>query len=221
MKNVLSVQPGYKIALVLLVMIAMLLSGILLERHFFRQVDTASTALYEDRLMPATFVYQLADYIHQRHRLAEAVYLKQQPVPTALQADQMEAYRLKMDSVVVAFRHTYLVQDESASLKRLVAGLGAYAKAERQMLADPVRPENLDRLEQHLDAIRAELLQLSSIQTTVGKELLIDTENVVANAYALNQLQIVLLIVCCFVAQLLILSIKAVRSPIRQQPNLN
>lgn len=213
-----SLQHKYKIALLLLVMIVTLLSGILIERNFFQRVDTTSTALYEDRLLPAVFVYKLTDYIHQRYRLAEKIHLTQPAAPTPEQVARLARYREEMDTLLVAFQHTYLVQDESASLQRLVAELDSYAAAEQRLLATPA---HFDRLEQQLDAIRGELFQLSRIQTTEGKELLSDTEHVVARAYILGNFQIAILIVCCLIAQVLVLSSKVVRSPIAQQASLN
>jgi hypothetical protein len=196
--------------------------GVLLERHYFKQVDSASTALYEDRLMPATFVYQLSDYIHQRHRTAEKIHLIQRAAPTGRQAAALAKYRRQMDSIVLAFEKTYLVQDESASLARLNRGLTAYDATERRLLAAPASAEYFNRLEGHLDAIRSELLQLSSIQTSVGRDLLTDSERAVASANAIGKFEIGILIACCLVVQILVLSTKVVRSPIVQQnPNLN
>jgi hypothetical protein len=202
-------------------MIGTLLSGILLERYFFQRVDSTSTALYEDRLLPAVFVYELTDHIHQRYRLAEKVHLTQQSIPTTDQIEQLTYYRQQMDALVVAFQHTYLIQDESTSLQHLTAELDRYGTVEKQLLYPPADPHRFDRLEQQLDAIRAELLHLSNIQTTVGKELLSDTESIIANAYALGQLQITVLIFCCLIALILVLSSKVVRSPIVQQGSLN
>ena len=213
-----SLQHKYKIALLLLVMIVTLLSGILIERNFFQRVDTSSTALYEDRLLPAVFVYKLTDHIHQRYRLAEKIHLTQPAPPTPEQVALLARYREGMDTLLEAFQHTYLVQDESASLQRLVTELDTYAAAEQQLLATPA---NFDRLEQQLDAIRGELFQLSQIQTAEGKELMSDTEHVVARAYALGNFQIAILIICCLIAQVLVLSSKVVRSPIAQQASSN
>jgi hypothetical protein len=216
-----ALQSKYKIALVLFVMIVTLLCGILLERHFFQRVDSTSTALYEDRLLPSAFVYHLTDFIHQRHRTAETIHLVQRAVPTEQQLAELAQYRHQTDSILVAFQHTFLVQDESASLDRLGHELAAYATVERQLLSAPASAESFARLESHLDAIRAELLQLSAIQTTVGKELVADTESVVARAHFLSNFEVGIVIVCCLIAQVLVLSSKVVRSPIVQRPNLN
>lgn len=221
MHSLFSLQSKYKIALVLFVMIVTLLCGILLERHFFQRVDSTSTALYEDRLLPSVFVYQLTDFIHQRHRAAETIHLIQRAEPTDRQRSELAQYRHQMDSILTAFQHTYLVQDESTSLDRLDRQMAAYAEVERQLLADPASAEYFARLEGHLDAIRTELLQLSSIQTIVGKELVADTESVVARAHFLSNFEVIVVIVCCLIAQVLVLSSKVVRSPIVQRPNLN
>jgi hypothetical protein len=126
-----------------------------------------------------------------------------------------------MDAIVAAFQHTFLVQDESALLGRLTEQLATYAAVERQLLRTPASAESFVRLESHLNAIRAELLELSAIQTTVGKALVADTESVVARAYFLSNFEVVIVILCCLIAQVLVLSSKVVRSPIAQRPNLN
>jgi hypothetical protein len=221
MKSKLSLPAKYKAALVLLLMIMMLLGGILLERHFFREIDSASTALFEDRLMPSTFVYHLTDFIHQRHRVVEKTILIPSSQPSSSTIAEINAYRQQMDSIMVAFQSTFLVQDEVTSLERLKIALKKYGDVEQQLLATPATTKSVQDLELHLDAIRTELFMLSNIQTTVGQELLTDSGHVVASAYALNKFQISILIVCCLIAQVFILRSKIVRSPIPQQPNLN
>lgn len=221
LKSAFAIQPKLRMALVLLLMITLLLSGILIERHYLQKVDHTSTTLYEDRLMPATFVYQLTDRIHQRYREAENMILRAQSTPTTRQAIALQQYQQQMEAIMVAFEQTYLVTDESASLKRLQSAMAEYSKAESQFLQNPTAPNNIQLLDRHLDAIRDELLQLSSIQTVVGKELLSRSESTVAQAYALNNLEISLLVLGCLVAQLLILSSKSLRSPIAQKAHLN
>lgn len=221
MKSSFPIPAKYKAALVLLLMIMMLLGGILLERHFFQKVNSASTALFEDRLMPSTFVYHLTDFIHQRHRVVEKTIITQSLKPVSSPIDQINTYRHKMDSIMVAFQSTFLVQDEITSLERLKTELKIYGEVEQQLLATPATTKSIEDLELHLDAIRTELFMLSNIQTTVGQELLTDSSHVVASAYALNKFQISILIVCCLIAQVFILSAKIVRSPISQNPNLN
>lgn len=215
------IHTKYKAAFVLLLMITMLFGGILLERHFFQRINTASTALFEDRLMPSTFVFHLTDFIHQRHRVVEKAILTQSLEQRSPSIEQINTYRQQMDSIVVAFQSTFLVQDEQTSLERLTRALKFYETAEQQLLATPTTDKNIANLELHLDAIRTELLNLSNIQMTVGKELLTDSGHVVASAYALNKFQISILIICCLIAQVFILSSKIVRSPIAQKPNLN
>lgn len=220
-KSAYAIKPKLKVALVLLLMITFLLGGILIERHYFQRVDRTSTALYEDRLMPSTFVYQLTDRIHQRYREAENIVISGQTTPSSTQQSTLKAYQQQMDSIIVAFELTFLVKDESASLERLKAAMLKYQQVENQFLHYSTSPKTIQQLDRHLDDIRAELLQLSSIQTTVGKELLTSTESTVAQAYALGQLEISILIICCLVAQVLVLSSKSVRSPIAQKPHLN
>ncbi|HKK74504.1 MAG TPA: MCP four helix bundle domain-containing protein [Saprospiraceae bacterium] len=220
-KSAFAIKPKQKVALVLLLMITFLLGGILIERYYFQQVDRTSTALYEDRLMPSTFVYQLTDRIHQRYRQAENIVLSGQTQPTKTQQSILEAYQQQMDSIIMAFELTYLVKDESASLERLKTAMAKYQQVESQFLYHSASSKTIQQLDRHLDDIRAELLQLSSIQTTVGKELLTSTESTVAQAYALSKLEISILIICCLAAQVLVLSSKSVRSPIAQKPHLN
>ncbi|WP_367391405.1 MCP four helix bundle domain-containing protein [Lewinella sp. LCG006] len=221
MKSKFFLPAKYKAAIVLLLMITMLLGGILLERHFFQKINSASTALFEDRLMPSTFVYHLTDFIHQRHRVVEKTILIPSSKPTAPTIDEISTYRQQMDSIMVAFQSTFLVKEEMMSLERLKTALKTYENVEQQLLSTPATDKNIKDLEFHLDAIRTELFMLSNIQTTVGKELLTDSDHVVATAYALNKFQISILIICCLIAQVFILRSKIVRSPIPQQPNLN
>ena len=46
--------------------------------------------------------------------------------PTAPAIDEINAYRQKMDSIMVAFQHTFLVKEEASSLERFKISLKKY-----------------------------------------------------------------------------------------------
>lgn len=219
MKALFSIRPKYKIALSLLTLIVILLCGVLVERSFFSRVKEASNSIYNDRLMPSTAVYHIADHITQRRFTIEAYVLQ---YPKAMEETRLELalHRQQTDSIVAAFEETYLVQKESESLEIMKKYLEDYKNIEQQLLVTG-NPLDLKANLRAYNNIREELKQLSQIQTNVGQDLLDETESIASNAVMLSQLQIVALILTCLIAHAFILASRAISSPLKQRHNLN
>lgn len=219
MKVLLAIRPKYKVAWSLLMLIIILLCGVLAERSFFSRVNEASTSIYNDRLVPSTAVYHLSDHITQRRFLAEA-YVQKTSVTSADVQQQLSFHQQQMDSIITAFEETYLVKNESKSLKMLKAHLQHYSELEKDLLVAGGM-QKFKAVHTTYDKIREELMELSEIQTRVGQKLLDETHSITSNAGVVSQLQVAVLIIICFVLQAFILATKAISPPIQQRHNLN
>lgn len=219
MKTIFSVRPKYEMALSLLVLVIILLCGVLLERSFFSRVNEASTSIYNDRLVPSAAVYHLSDHITQRFFIADE-YLKNYPLKSHEVTRQLSFHEQQMDSIILEFKETYLINSESKSLEVLKDHLDHYKAVEKELLTTG-NPSKLQVTHQLYRNIREELLKLSQIQTRVGKELLEETQTITSNAGMISYIQVVALIITCLVIQAFILASKAINSPIKQRHRLN
>ncbi|MDZ7848600.1 MAG: MCP four helix bundle domain-containing protein [Owenweeksia sp.] len=215
MKALFALRSKHKLALGILMMVVLLLCGVLAERSFLSRVNETSSSIYNDRLLPATFVYQLSDHLSQRRFLMAG----KQPAKANLAAE-LHTHRQAMDSLVQAFEKTYLVNDESLSLRHLKSHLQNYNRMERKLLAAANSPNQQPLYEQY-GKIREELQELSAIQASVGQQLFQKTENLTSDAGVVSQLQVAMLILACLLAQVFIMASKAISSPVKQRHQWN
>lgn len=223
MKTLISIKPKYKLALVLLIMASLILAGLLMERKYFKNVNTSSASIYNDRLIPAIAIFHLSDHLTQRRLLLEQ-QINNKPVSAQLQST-LSGHSLAMDSIVRAFEETYLVKAEFKSLEMLKQYLGEYRQTEKLLLQNPRQDLGSEKIHQQLQTdfenIRSELIELSAIQNLVGKELMADTRHTVAQAHNISDFQIAILLITCIIAQMLIIASKAITPTIRQKYKLN
>lgn len=223
MKTLISIKPKYKLALVLLVMASLILAGLLMERKYFKNVNTSSASIYNDRLIPAIAIFHLSDHLTQRRLLVEE-QIGKGPLPEHLQT-YLSDHSLAMDSILRAFEETYLVKAEFNSLELLKQYLDEYNQTEQLLLQnhrESIGSEKIhNQLQKDFENIRSELIELSAIQNLVGKELMADTKHTVAQAHNISDFQIAVLLITCIIAQMLIIASKAITPSVRQKYELN
>jgi hypothetical protein len=213
MNNLYSIRPKSKVAITLLSMVVLMLCGVLAERYIFSRIKEASTSIVKDRLIPSTAIYHLSDHFTQRKlALADTTY-KAGPL-----RQHLHWHRAKEDSIIEAFEKTYLVEDEALSLGELKAHLSQYNQLEQQFLNGASTAEQLNS---EYNLMREELLELSNIQTRVGQKLQTENERLTSNADVISQILVIVIIVCCLVAQGFVLASKSIIPSIKQKHNLN
>ncbi|WP_417592823.1 MCP four helix bundle domain-containing protein [Owenweeksia hongkongensis] len=222
MKSFFAVQSKFKIAFVLLVMVTIILGAALLERKFFTDVHISSASIYNDRLIPATALFHIGDNCYQKKLIIEDLFDTSSPLSDDSKKE-IQHYSDANDSIILAFENTYLTEKEDKTLQRLKANIIEYNSLEQNILSSwPIhQSQNLYKLENSFEKIRAELRNLSIIQTQVGSNLLKESKNKVNRAHLITNFQIGAALFICIICQILILTSKSIQSPIKQRHNLN
>ncbi len=188
-----------KAAAVLLVIMATILAGNLYERRNFNTLDKSISSIYQDRLMPATYIYELSNHMY-RKRLLQEHY-------TEYNNEQLQAKTMKHDaainSILADYEKTYLTEEESRHWQALKNALYNYHIQYDIALAN-IRKEipglNNQQLEYNFNRAMAELDALSKIQAGVGRTIEKDSHAIVTGsmlpAYFENSLLVVLGIIC-------------------------
>lgn len=222
MKISLNLKPKYKMALTLLIMVSLILGGILIERQCIKDINYSTSSIYKDRLLPATAIFHLSDHLTQRRFILED-YVEDEKKTPGVYAE-LTAHSTSMDSIITAFEMTYLVHLENESLNALKENLSKYDLAEaRVLLQYSANKSNRDfeQLLSNFSSIRSELIELSAIQTSVGKELMSSNAQSISQAQLVSNFQVAILLILCLIAQIFIIASKAIVSPIKQKHNLN
>ncbi len=219
MKSLYPIRSKTKVAITLLSMIILLLCGVLVERHFFSQVNKGSASIYNDRLIPSTAIYHLSDHIAQRRLILLSV-TQAGAADIGKIRQQLSYHQQQEDSIITAFEQTYLVEDESISLEHLKANLGVYNQMESNMLHTTSEGDGPELASQY-QKLRDELMKLSNIQTRVGQKIHNENERLTSNADVVSQLLVVVLIITCLIAQAFVLASKSIIPKVRQKHNWN
>lgn len=222
MKSFFSIRAKFKVALLLLGIVTIILLAALLERKFFNDVHTSSASIYNDRLIPATAIFHISDNIYQQQSLYEMI--SDQPDETAVPflVSKLKSIQEDNDSIITAFRQTYLTPTEEEFLDKLSHDLNDYYHLKTEMLGSNSHSKaHQDLVKASFEQIRIDLHKLSGIQTLVGKELLNSSKKNVARAHLITNLQIVAAIILSVICQILILTSQSVKSPIKQKHELN
>ena len=69
-----SIQPKMKIALFLAAICVIVLDTIFWERSNLSHLNASFSSIYEDRLLPATYVFHLTDHLYQKRLVLESYF---------------------------------------------------------------------------------------------------------------------------------------------------
>lgn len=172
------------------VLLVAVLVNNLWERSNVQDLDRSFSSIYDDRLIPATYIFKLTDHLYRKRLLwADA----ERPD----QAEKVRAELIKhdaaIDSLVKGFEATYLVEAESKALQELETRLATGQKLEAQWLARS-SPELRSAMTEEFDQALIQLDQLSQIQEHVGKDLKKGSRSLLASSLSAYQFEISLMI---------------------------
>lgn len=222
MKSFFSIRAKFKVALLLLGIVTIILLAALFERKFFNDVHTSSASIYNDRLIPATAIFHISDNIYQQQSLYEMISDQPDETTVPFLVSKLKSIKEDNDSIISAFRQTYLTPTEEEFLDKLSHDLNDYYHLKTEMLGyNSNSKAHQDLVKASFEQIRIDLHKLSGIQTLVGKELLNSSKNNVARVHLITNLQIVAAIILSVICQILILTSQSVKSPIKQKHELN
>lgn len=213
----LAVQSKYKVALILFGMTLCLMGGIFLERYWIGRSSDVNTSIYKDRLIPSHSVLLLYDHLNLRYHYTQAARF--QSDIGIMDRQYVQSLAAESDSIITAFKNTYLVTEENAYLTQLVEDLKTYSQLESDYLAGDI--SDMAELSAAYRQVRSTLLELGVIQASVGEDLWSESESIQNQSEWVIQALVVLLISLFIIIQMLILSSKSAHSPISQNYPLN
>ncbi len=199
MKWAFIIKYKLKAAAVLLAIMTTILLGNLYERHNFNTLDKSISSIYQDRLMPATYIYELSNHLYEKRLLQEhsAEYTS-----THLQ-EEVLLHDAAINSLLQDYEKTYLTDEESKYWSELKHSLHNYNKQYNIALANTRNEKpalNSVQLNSYFNEMMTELDALSKIQAGIGHSIEKDSHAIVAGsiipAYLENSLLIVLGIIC-------------------------
>jgi len=215
MKWAFAIQRKIRLAIVLAVMMLFIIVFSLIESYNISRISKSFNSIYEDRLIPAVDLYAISNHIHSKQ--SELVtYLFTPKLSTEQIRRSLQQTNASLDSLISKYGKTYLVAEENNHLQKLKKNLKNFQRDEQMIVNTAVLDKEVAR-ELYLnnalplyDQLNAELMQLTHLQTQVGKELLSESLRSQASSNFITQLQLAVTIILGLIIMVLVITGKQV-----------
>jgi len=201
---------GEKKRLVLFLLIILLFS--LLSNYFSRQsydrLDRNMSSIYQDRLMPSSYLFRLNDHLYQKKLLLQD--LSDQPAITAA----LDSHNHDINGIIEAYSATYLTANEEEYWTDFKSSLEKYNRAENDILAASGNNADADRmLNAGFIQALSSLNQLNELQAAEGLKLQDDSRSLLQSTVLRAYLEVSLLFILGIVALWMLTSYERVVYP--------
>jgi len=201
MKWAYGVKDKVKAAAVLAVIMCIILLTSFSERRGFTSLGRSVSSIYEDRLLPSTYIFGITDHLY-RKRLLHSQYLHGENLQAATAIQQ---HNTAIATLMASYEATYLTPEEIAQWGNFKNHLTQYTRYEAGSLANLAALHSTG--EQEFDRLMASLNALSRIQVGEGSHLRTTSAAIVGSSAVLSDVQITLLIILGIFA-LILLSVR-------------
>lgn len=228
MKDLYSIKPKKRKRLILLLsaFFALLLITEFIEKRSLKSIDQDFSSLYQDRLLPASQIYELSEILHEKRMLFEDIKDNGE-YNAAFNLNEIKTYNSKMDQVLQDYSQTYLVEREEVYFEDFQKHYKEYLVLENTILEN-LREEDFTtasylinkNANDYFKVLNLDLHNIASIQPEVGQQLMAHYKSSSGITSLLYYFKIALtILIGVFVLRLLGLE-KLLRQP-KQQFELN
>lgn len=169
MKRFFQIKTKFKVCCVFIVIIVLVLLNNLRERKSINRLNNSISSIYQDRLLPATYLYGIANHLYEQRLMGD------------------NGHAEAIDSLVTVYETTYLTPDEKKQWSSFKEHLAAYRN-------EASAGDSAAMMQQfHLTV--SNLNALNSIQIGEGQNLQKDSKSIVSGSALSSQLEVTLLVV--------------------------
>ncbi len=209
-KWVLSTYSKLKMAFVLVLLALLLFVANIFEKEQMEQMDQSFLSIYEDRLVPATSIFEIRESLYRKRELLKECLQPSNTQPAILQAG-IDSCNRDMHQLLTAYKKTYFLENETTVLQNFESDLQAYDRLEQAIL-EQISRGNMPQAQQiyerdavpHFKTAVLKVAELNHIQSEIGKEMLSHSKKSMASFLLLSDLETALIIIFLFIAQILI-----------------
>lgn len=204
MRLAFSVKQKIRIAALLFAVMTCSILIRFLEDQSVKSMNESFVSMYNDRLIPATDLFYIAENANaKKSLLEEALYSSEQPSGDQMSlTERLKSFNATIDSLMRKYRKTLLVKQEKAKLIELQQRLSDNVQAENNILM-LLKSRNLasarklyeNKGRASADLAIQKLSELMAIQKQVGQELIKDSAFMVSGSKIYSALQVALAIV--------------------------
>ncbi|MBE7639942.1 hypothetical protein GUB10_06325 [Salegentibacter sp. BLCTC] len=180
MKDLYSIKPKKRKRLILILSIffALLLITEFIEKQSLKSIDQDFSSLYQDRLLPASQMYELSRILHEKRMFFENIEDGGDFV-AKLNLEEIEAYNARINQLLEEYGNTYLVDREAIYFEEFNKHYQEYLILENTILKNLQENDyNTARYlikkntNEYFKILDLDLHNMARIQPEVGEELL-------------------------------------------------
>ncbi|MDQ0638621.1 hypothetical protein QF042_002186 [Pedobacter sp. W3I1] len=198
MKFAFSLKNKLKIAFLLFCIMCCTLLIRFLEDKSVEKINESFISMYNDRLVPATDLYFIAENLYYKNEILQEALLGNGVVHSSTGIMKMNKHNRKIDSVINKYELTLLVKQEKSFLNDLKKALTVQQGLEAKILNMAGTEGRAIYESMGRNAANQTLSKLSAlikIQSKVGNELIKGSEIFVSGTKVYSTLQVILAIV--------------------------
>ena len=184
------VKDKMKAVAVLLLIIVLILVNNIANRKTFSRLNESITSIYKDRLMPATYLFQLKDHLYQKKLLLTSGNTERHTM--------VANHNSAIASIIKTYETTYLTHAE----KEHWAGLKKEMEQYDALALLPVI--NHTAVNERFDNVLKRLNALSEIQASEGNHIFSISKVDISGTVIMSHLEIALLLILGICALVLI-----------------
>lgn len=209
MKFLGAMKEKQKIVLLLLFVLLIALLNNHFSRKHYDELDKNMSSIYQDRLMPTSYLFQLSDHLYQKKILLQGGGYEGKQLN-----DLLEKHNQSLKQIIAAYEKTFLTKKEQEHWKAFVTHLQTYNLAESAhiKLARDITGKEY-ALNQSFDKALAALGSLNEVQTNEGFKLQHDSKSIINNTVLRAYLEVSLLFILGIIALRMLTSYEKVIYP--------
>lgn len=215
MKWAFAIQRKIRLAIVLAVMMLFIILFSLMESYNVNKISKSFNSIYEDRLIPAVYLYSISGHIHdKRNKLVSFIFTE------TMNAEQVKksisSTNDELDKLISKYEKTHLVKTETNHLQNLKKNLKLFERDEILLINAALENKEVGRnlylntTVKFYDELDKDLIELTRVQSEIGKELLAESIKSQASSEFISRLQIIIAIILGLIIMILILTDKQV-----------
>ncbi|RYG16013.1 MAG: hypothetical protein EOO07_14155 [Chitinophagaceae bacterium] len=192
-----TVKQKSKIALFLFGVMACTLLIRVLEDKSIKEMNNAFISMYNDRLIPATDLFYLAENLYAKQHLMESMDEKS-PEAKIDVIKKLAIHDANINTLIAKYEKTFLTPQEKKHFEELKSHLKANNEIEHALLTNKTILNKEDFSKQttaSFNSIAKKLTDLTLIQRKVGEELIKDSNYVASGNNFYSNIQFALAIV--------------------------
>lgn len=202
MKFAHSIKQKTKVALLLFCIMICLILVRILEDKSIKQMSESFVSLYNDRLIPATDLFFIAEKLNLKKDLIES-YINNELASTDQNtiSQNLLIHNESIDSLLLKYEKTFLVTPEKKHLVELKSNILASRIIEKNIISnlkikDPLTKQSTSvLLNGSYKGIFNKLSELTQIQSKIGDELIKSSKSIVSGSNLYSTIQFILAIV--------------------------